>query len=362
MLLRTASAGLCLLLAAGCSGKDSAGGGDSPEKLSSSAAATTESAEAAQSTAAGEPLPLAEVLASVDFAKFKFPAEATRTETRATSAFFSIASQGAEQTQAIVADLRAQLAAAGWKELPASDPVVGDWGCQLFSAKRGVILQTSVGVSRGAADGDELNATLLLVGCVDARDLPRPEPRSEQSALPSMVLYTTKLDLKQLREFYARELAALGWTECEYKEVPGVELPPAVVERSQSFLKRSSRLTMNYFPPDPADAAAETRVFAQATVVKIELPIIPDARLVQFADDPPYLYYYCPQDPPEIESFYHERLAAAGYELEPVKPAPSEKDDESSKISWLATPATGDPLLVEFLDLGEHSVVQIKKK
>ncbi|MBX3435029.1 MAG: hypothetical protein KF847_17060 [Pirellulales bacterium] len=351
--MRLASA--ALVLAAGCAGGDASSGEDASRQ--GAASAKGDSTKSTDSHSPAQPSPLRDVLATVDFSQFKFPAGATRTEVRPTSASFSMISEGAKQTAQVVADLRAQLAAAGWKEMPASEPAVGDWGCQLFSAKNGTILQTSVGVS-----GGELNATLLLVGCVDARQLPRPEPRTEQSVLPSMLLFTTKRELKPLREFYARELGSLGWIECQYQEIPGVDLPPEMLERSQSFLNRSSRLTLNYFPSDPADPAGETRVYLQATVVRIELPIIDDAQRVQFADDPAFLYYYCPQDPPELEAFYNDRLAAAGYTLEPAKLESDDKEGESSKVSWLATPTTGDALLVEFLDLGERTVVQIKKK
>lgn len=201
-----------LLLLLGCGAPAPTEPPTAPSSPNSSAA--TEPSPPGENSAAAAapitPLPLAEALAIGDLSKLKLPADATRTELKPHSFSYSAPVTAERTLDATISDLQAQLAAAGWKPLAGVPPERNEHGATEYYEKQGVLLVVAIGKSQGYApgttelSGEDINATAMLIGNIDARTLPLPPEAKLESARPESQSYVTPLDPLAIRKFFTQ--------------------------------------------------------------------------------------------------------------------------------------------------------------
>jgi hypothetical protein len=248
-----------------------------------------------------------------------------------------------------VAFYRTTLTEKGWK--PAADPklsqVYETKGAQLTFFKQGFALYAAIGVS--PADGN-LNAGLFHVGNIDARTLPRVAGASVVDALPVRTIYDTEAKQDAVKEFLRTELKKLGWQPYRRPSLGG-NRDPAGADWELKFFNRAVNIDVTFMPQE-----GKTRVFTTVSVLREQLPVMPEAVAIEFGDEPLHLIYATPAELDKALEFHRQELAALGWKLRDG----AGKTEETSVM--LAFDAAGkEPLRLELLRNQKVTFVRITR-
>jgi hypothetical protein len=349
--LRLSATCLCLAVV-GC---DAA---TAPVNTTTGAAETSTAAPV--TTAAVEnprPLKLAEALAIADLSQLKLPADATRTEAVPFSYSYSAPVSAERNTAKSLAELTAQLTAAGWTE--AADPAsqIFDKGAIAYFQKQDLWLIASMGESRGFSltepgkeVGPDLNVIAMVIGNVDPRPLPRPETLEVQSEEPSSVSYTTATELLAVRKFYQTELPKLGWRECKWQPLAGIEIPMEDKEREQHFFQNSVRLDLNLQRSDEG-----TRVFMRPSLIKNDLPLPADADEIELGDSPDYMFCETKKPLAGSVAFMKREMELRGWKITDLPRNPEKKIAAAFSLKQEGH----DDLRCDFLEAERYVMMQL---
>ncbi len=331
-----------------------------PDGRSSKSAAIGQEFTAASNPAGTfrpKPCTLAEALAIADLSQLRLPADATRTEAVPFSYSYSAPVSAERNTPKSLADLTAQLAAAGWTESTDPAPQLFDKGAIAYFQKQGVWLVVSLGESRGFSltepgkeVGADLNVTAMVIGNVDPRPLPRPETIEVQSEEPNSVSYTTATELLAVRKFYQTELPKLGWRECVWQPLAGIEIPMETKEQSQWFFQNGVLLNLNLQRIDEG-----TRVFLRPSLMKSDLPLPADADEIELGDSPDYLFCETKQPLADAVSFMKKEMESRGWKLTDLPPNPEKKIAAAFSLKHEGR----DDLRCEFLKTERYVMMQL---
>jgi hypothetical protein len=264
------------------------------------------------------------------------PADAVRTETSPIHYWFSVPVTAERTLPATIAEVTKKLEAAGWKQLADPEPVVNEHGSASYFSKGGVIAQVSIGKSPGGTEGAEINAVIMLVGNLDARQFPVPDGAKFEAESPASVIYNTPLKPLDLHKFYKEKLKDHGWISYRPPNpYEGYEPTAEDLEREQYFLNGGIKLELMYIKGE-----GDTRAIVRLGVVKFELPIPADADMAEFGEDPPYLSFFSRQGAEELVALYTKHLEADGWKA--GEPISKEKADiargftaEGREALWL---------------------------
>ncbi|WP_442484805.1 hypothetical protein [Aeoliella sp. SH292] len=334
------------LLTTGC-------GAESPTP-SPDAAAASPSAEPPK---LAEPLSRSECLAAGSLSGLTMPADAVRTETSPIHYWFSAPVTAERTLPGAIAEVTEKLEAAGWKQLADPAPVTNEHGSASYfskpssSTKQNVIAQVSIGKSPDSPAGAEINAVVMLVGNLDAREFPVPDGAKFEAESPASVIYNTPLKPLDLHKFYKEKLKDHGWISYRPPNIyEGYEPTADDLDREQYFLNHGIKLELMYLKGD-----GDTRVIARLGVVKFELPLPTDADLAEFGEDPPYVSFFSRQPAEDLVALYTKHLETDGWKAgEPIS-------KEKADIARGFTSEGRDPLWLGALNhKGGGTFLQLK--
>lgn len=314
-----------------------------------------------------EPATWSEIVGVVDLRKFPVMVKAVYVQQNAAGSHFTLPMGDVAQA---IDFHKAKLAEFGWK--PESDPKL--WqvlpqGAQLFFNKNGQRLYASIGVS---GDGN-LNAGLFHLANIDARRFPRTDVAELVEELPSRVIYRTLADGEKIRKFMSEELAKQGWQEFRRPPIKG--LPPGMggTNNEARFLKGAVGVDVMTYPVD-----GKTQVMTGVRVLPNPLPVMTEARAVEYEEDPVQLTYATPADVDAVLAFYRKEMPKLGWkedEAASKKDAERREGAKKAKVEKPKDPKAGDlddaevvtlrfdapdrrPLRFEVLHSGEVSFVR----
>lgn len=306
---------------------------------------------AAAAAGAADPVPAtqAEALAVIDLTKFPAMDGAMYVQNSPVVASFVLPKGDPAKA---VEFYRTKLTALGWK--PADDPKL--WGiypqgAQLFFTKGGFVLYASLGVT--PADGN-LNAGLFHVGNVDARTMPKIAGAEVIDSLPSRTIYKTSEKAADVMKFTRAELKKLGWTEYARPTPKGMPAMPESDFKEMRFFNRGIGLDVTMMPFD-----GKNQVYLSANVLKVQLPVMPNALGLEFDADPLQMVYLTKSEPKVVLEYYEKELAALGWKR---RANAGSVTDKAAEVAFDAPDK--QPLKVQYLkgDIGTAVSVSEWKK
>lgn len=248
------------------------------------------------------PVALAEAIAAIDLRQFPVMEQAERVERSPAVVSFSVPGGGVDGA---VAFMREKLGALGWT--PAADAklsVINEHGAQLFFVKGGQRLYSALGVS--PADKN-LNVTLFHLGNTDARKLPYFAGVEFVDSLPARTICTTTAKPEEVQKALREPFAKAGWRE--YKEPTSRGMEGYVrTDRSLKFFQNGTMVDVLIMPVD-----GKTNVYTTVKLLKAEWPIDPSATVIEFQEDPLFVFYPTKLGLKEAVEYCRTHLTAAGW-------------------------------------------------
>jgi len=261
-----------------------------------------------------EPASWSEIVGVVDLRKFPVMEKAVYVQQSAAGSHFTLPMGDVAQA---IDFHKAKLAELGWK--PESDPKL--WqvlpqGAQLFFIKNGQRLYASIGMS---GDGN-LNAGLFHLANIDARRFPRTDVAEVVEELPSRVIYRTLAAGEKIRKFMSEEMTKQGWREFRRPPIKG--LPPGMggMTNEVRFLKGAVGVDVMTYPID-----GKTQVMTGVRVLPNPLPVMTEARAMEYEEDPVQLTYATPAEVDTVLKFYRTEMPKLDWKEDD---AASKKDAE----------------------------------
>ena len=244
---------------------------------------------------------------------------------------------------------RGKFTEAGWKiESEKIDPKLafGTFRC----TKQGFVVDVTI-----CQDPNDKKMLVALEnqGNVDARAISRPSGAKVTQLQSNVTIFVTDAKPAEVARFVRAELKPLGWRETAFPGIPA-DFEPDENSLVINFIQRGTHINVLLNLKD-----GKTEVMYQVGMLKVGLPIMPDAKgRIEHSEAPSlHLGYATPSPPEAVLEFYRKEMPALGWS---IRPGTDKIESGTAKVA-LDGPGK-EPLRLELLNKGGPTLVLIAKR
>ena len=241
----------------------------------------------AADTAGSKPATVAEAAAVLDLTKFPVPKGTEEPVNRQIAGLTYQTKGTAKQAFEVV---KKQLTDQKWKELPNSQEYEGS-ASATFS-RNGFVVSLS---TYKAGKPESVRVSLMHLGNVDTQKLPVPPKTKLLSGSPFSSMFVAEAPVEATLATCRKLLVAQGW-EPYGSAGDTINLKQNAVQLMLRVVKAEG-------------LGGKTTINFNTTLMSVDLPAMPKAETVQYADTTRRLWMEIPGSQEEVVAFYKERLA-----------------------------------------------------